>query len=74
MKQVKSKRLKLSKVIHCQMFPKIGNTGGRVPFKVKVQALLYKNDQGCFHAVVSAGTIRWYSIKLCLIKVFKKLC
>ena len=31
LKYVKSKRLKLSKVIYFQIFPKIENTGGRVP-------------------------------------------
>ena len=45
------------------------------PFLSKYSgSLIYKNDQGCFHVVVSAGTICKCSIKLCLIKVSKKLC
>ena len=37
-------RKKLSKVIHSQKYPKIGNAGGRVLLLVTFQARLSKND------------------------------
>ena len=46
MKYIKSKRLQLRKVVHFQIFSKLGNTGSRISFLVKFQTFLCKNFLG----------------------------